>query len=114
MKKAILLIITAMGALLFLGTLYADDVEPPTEGLVYEAKTGNVTFEHTLHLEKVDNDCTVCHESLFQQEQGNLGTFGKSMHKNAIKDNSGCASCHNPDGESFPMKKNCKKCHIKG
>jgi c(7)-type cytochrome triheme protein len=115
MKRLLILALVALGALLVFGTMYAQSDTPPTEPLVYEAKTGNVSFDHTKHLAKLENDCTVCHDSLFQQEQSDLGDFGKGMHKAAIKDSTACANCHKKDGSSFDMgAKNCKTCHIKG
>ena len=114
MKRSMILALVAVGALLAFGSMYAAEETPPADPLVYAAKTGDVSFDHTKHLAKVDNYCTVCHDSIFQQEKGNLGDFGKTMHKKAIQDSTACAHCHKKDGASFDMTaKNCKKCHVK-
>ena len=56
--KKIILIITVMFLLISVG-VYAID---PAGIVIYETKNGNVTFDHTWHMKKVQGNCKVCHK----------------------------------------------------
>ena len=72
----------------------------PPDKLVFQSKTGDVTFDHPAHLAREKGDCTVCHDKLWPQSA-----------KVPLKSSAGCGTCHHAGGKSFEMKGNCKKCH---
>jgi c(7)-type cytochrome triheme protein len=80
--------------------------------IVFEAKTGKVTFDHAKHLEREKNDCKTCHDKVFPQSKAPLN-FAAGMHKPAEANKSSCAACHVAGGKAFETKGNCNKCHVK-
>ena len=93
-----------------LGVL-AQEKKPPVK-LVFDAKNGNVTFDHAAHLKREKNDCKVCHDKLFKQEKAPLN-FKAGMHKPAEAAHTSCGACHTAGGAAFETKGNCNKCHVK-
>jgi c(7)-type cytochrome triheme protein len=93
-----------------LGVL-AQEKKPPAT-LVFEAKVGNVTFEHAAHLKRAKGDCKVCHDTLWPQQKAPLN-FKAGMHKPAEASHTSCGSCHSAGSKSFESKGNCNKCHVK-
>ena len=93
-----------------LGVL-AQEKKPPAK-LVFEAKLGNVTFDHAAHLKRAKGDCKVCHDSLWPQEKVAL-SFKAAVHKTAEASHTSCGFCHTPGGQAFESKGNCNKCHVK-
>lgn len=82
-------VIVAMSA----GAVLAADV------ITFEAKNGNVTFNHKKHQETL-KECKVCHE----KGPGKIEGFGKDFaHKS-------CKGCHSDKGAG-PTK--CTDCHKK-
>ncbi len=92
-----------------IGALQAADAP---DKLVFEAKMGNVTFNHTAHVERMESDCTACHDKLFPQSRAPLN-FKAGMHKPAEANQTSCGGCHHPDGKAFATAGNCNKCHVK-
>jgi c(7)-type cytochrome triheme protein len=111
MKRSLALI-AAIVLALSTGLALSADAKKAPETIVFEAKPGAVTFPHAKHVEAAKNDCTVCHDSLFKQERGDLG-YKAGMHKKAEAEKSSCAACHVAGGKSFESKGNCNKCHEK-
>ena len=103
----------ALGALVWVGPTvsHAQDKKSP-ETIVFEAKMGNVTFQHAKHQERAKGDCTVCHDKLFPQSRAPLG-FKDKMHVPAEAAKTSCAGCHHAGGTAFATKGNCKNCHVK-
>jgi c(7)-type cytochrome triheme protein len=95
------------------GLALSQDAKKAPDRIVYEAKTGAVTFDHAKHVEAAKNDCKACHDSLFKQAKGDLGGYKDGMHKKAEADKTSCASCHVAGGSAFGSKGNCAKCHEK-
>ena len=85
--------------------------EPP-EQLVFESKLGNVTFQHTKHVEREGAECSTCHDTLFPQSRAPIN-FKKGMHKPAEAKKESCAACHVAEGKAFESKGNCRTCHVK-
>ena len=81
--------------------------------LVFKAKPGNVTFDHTQHVERAKNDCKTCHDKLFPQDKSAPLNFKAGTHKPAEKAMSSCGGCHHTGGMAFETKGNCNKCHVK-
>jgi c(7)-type cytochrome triheme protein len=94
-----------------LGVL-AQEKKPPLK-LVFEAKMGNVTFDHAAHVKREKNDCKVCHDKLFKQDKAAPLNFKAGMHKPAEAAKTACGACHTPGGAAFETKGNCNKCHVK-
>jgi c(7)-type cytochrome triheme protein len=107
MRYLIALYVLSVAAL---GVL-AQEKKPPLK-LVFEAKNGNVTFDHAAHLKREKNDCKVCHDKLFKQEKAPLN-FKAGMHKPAEAAHASCGACHTTGGAAFETKGNCNKCHVK-
>ena len=85
--------------------------KPPAK-LVFEAKNGNVSFDHAAHVKRESNNCKVCHDGVFQQAKAPLN-FKAALHKTAEANHTSCGFCHAPGGKSFETKGNCNKCHVK-
>ena len=107
MRYLIALYVLSVAAL---GVL-AQEKKPPLK-LVFEAKMGNVTFDHAAHVKREKSDCKVCHDKLFPQEKAPLN-FKAGMHKPAEAAHTSCGACHAPGGAAFETKGNCNKCHVK-
>jgi len=110
--KRTLAVAIAFGLIVATGAALAEGKKEAPGPLVFEAKPGNVTFDHAKHLAAVKNDCTVCHDKLFKQEKGALN-YKEGMHKKAEAAKTSCAACHVAGGTAFESKGNCKNCHVK-
>ena len=86
----------------------------PPEKLVFKSMLGNVTYDHTKHVERAKGDCKVCHDALFKQDSKAPLQFKANMHKTAEAKKESCAHCHVAGGISFVTTGNCQKCHVKG
>jgi c(7)-type cytochrome triheme protein len=83
---------------------------PPPDTIVFDNKYGKSTFTHKLHYERVNGDCTVCHNKIFPQSRAPIN-YGKALHRAAEAAGTACASCHRVGGTSFAADSNCVKCH---
>ena len=110
------LIALAVGAMIVLPLVGQEKkaLKPP-EKVVFQAKTGNVTYDHKKHLEREKGKCETCHPKHFPQSQAPIN-FKSAMHKTADAAKSACAACHYEKGPAFATKANCAngKCHVKG
>ena len=88
----------------------AKGADKPPEKLVFESKTGAVTFDHAKHVER--NDCAACHDKLFRQSRGPLN-YKAGLHKPAEAKKQSCGGCHVAGGAAFASKGNCNTCHQK-
>jgi len=88
------------------------DTKAPAK-LTFEAKNGNVTFDHTKHLERAKNDCKFCHDKVWPQSSKAPLNWKAGMHKPAETSHTSCGTCHYPGGMSFGVTANCNKCHKK-
>ena len=86
--------------------------QKPPEQIVFPAKPGNVTFGHTGHLKRANNDCKACHDKLFPESKAALN-YKAGLHKTAEAAKASCAGCHVTGGAAFESKGNCAKCHPK-
>jgi c(7)-type cytochrome triheme protein len=107
MRYVIALFLVSVVALAVL----AREKKPPVK-LVFEAKLGNVTYDHAAHLKRAKGDCKVCHDKLWPQEKAPLN-FKAGLHKPAEAGQTSCGACHHAGGASFETKGNCNKCHVK-
>lgn len=85
----------------------------PPEKITFNAKPGNVTFNHAEHVKAAKNDCKACHDKLFKQSSTEPINFKAGMHKPAETAKTSCGGCHNADGPGFKTAGNCAKCHVK-
>ena len=85
----------------------------PLQKLIFEAKNGNITFDHAAHVKREKGDCKACHDKLFKPEKGAPLNFKAGMHKPAEAAKTSCGACHTAGGEAFETKGNCAKCHVK-
>ena len=110
MRKCFAVLLLSM---LRLTALSAQPKTPPAK-LVFQAKPGNVTFDHMAHAKREKNNCTVCHTALFAQDAKAALAF-KPPHKNAEDKKTSCGSCHRAGGSAFETKANCTngKCHVR-
>ena len=97
-----------------LTSMLAQDKKAPTK-LVFAAKTGDVTYDHTAHAKREKNDCKVCHPAQWPQDAKAPLNFKSAMHKTAVTAKTSCGACHYPGGPAFAPAGNCTtKCHVKG
>ena len=109
MSKQLLVIL--IGAFLLFG-LGAWSADKGPDKLVFDAKNGNVTYDHAKHVEREKGDCKVCHPKLFPQSYKKQPlNFKTGMHKIAERQKTSCGACHVAGGQAFETKGNCKKCH---
>jgi c(7)-type cytochrome triheme protein len=90
----------------------AEEKKAPAK-LTFEAKTGNVPYNHAAHAKREKNDCKVCHDKLFEQSAKAPLKFKAGMHKPAETAKASCGACHRAGGTAFETKANCAKCHVK-
>jgi c(7)-type cytochrome triheme protein len=93
--------------------VWAQEKTPPAK-LVFEAKTGDVTYDHAAHAKREKADCKECHDQLWPQSAKAPLNFRAAMHKTAEAKHTSCGSCHYAGGKAFESKGNCKRCHVKG
>src|SRR5271169_3454024 len=79
------------------------------EKIVFPSKMGNVTFDHTAHVKRSNNDCQVCHDKLFPRSQAAIN-YKTAIHKTAESAKTSCGGCHSAGGAAFETKGNCGKC----
>lgn len=116
MKKRtqiVLLLAVAVSLILAMNLWIQGATKPAPAKIVFEAKTGKVTYDHAKHVEREKNDCKVCHDKIFLQSKAPLN-FAAGMHKQAEAKKASCAACHVAGGKAFETKGNCNKCHVKG
>lgn len=80
--------------------------------IVFSSKMGDVSFDHTAHVKRVNNDCSVCQDKLFPKSGAPIN-YKAAVHKTAETANASCGGCHDPGGAAFETKGNCGKCHMK-
>ncbi|MEP7352757.1 MAG: c(7)-type cytochrome triheme domain-containing protein [Acidobacteriota bacterium] len=85
----------------------------PPVTILFETTYGNVTYTHQKHYERLKNDCSTCHPSIFPQAREPLN-YGKARHRVAEEYQKSCAHCHNVVGTAFAAERNCQKCHAMG
>jgi c(7)-type cytochrome triheme protein len=116
-RTLITLLIVVLVSFSLVMTLSAQGAKKPApkapEKLVFEAKTGKVTYNHAMHLQREKGDCNTCHDKLFSQTPKAPLNFAAGMHKTAEAKKSSCAACHVAGGKAFETKANCTKCHVK-
>ncbi|MEO8596752.1 MAG: c(7)-type cytochrome triheme domain-containing protein [Candidatus Solibacter sp.] len=98
-----------------LTSMLAQDKKAPPTKLVFNAKNGNVTYDHTAHAKREKNECKTCHPAQWPQDAKAPLNWKASMHRTAETAKSSCGSCHHAGGTAFETKGNCtSKCHVKG
>jgi c(7)-type cytochrome triheme protein len=105
---------TLLFSMIALTAMLAQDKTPPTK-LVFQAKNGNVTFDHTAHAKREKNDCKVCHPTPFAQDAKAPLNWKPNMHKTAEEKHTSCGLCHHQGGQAFSTQGNCTngKCHVR-
>ena len=101
-------------ALLLNSVESAAQAPKPAAKIVFEAKNGNVTYDHEAHVKREKADCKQCHDKLFPQSKAPLGFKPFTAHAKAEAAKTSCGGCHHPGGKAFESKANCTKCHVKG
>jgi c(7)-type cytochrome triheme protein len=82
-----------------------------TAKLVFQAKNGNVLFDHAAHAKRAKENCKTCHPALWPQDAKAPLNFKAAMHKTAVDKKTSCGFCHHPGGQAFTTTGNCAKCH---
>jgi c(7)-type cytochrome triheme protein len=95
------------------GSLAQEKKAPtPPSKLVFEAKTGKITYDHAAHAKREKNDCKICHPTPFAQDAKAPLNYKGGMHKAAEEKHASCGFCHYEGGKAFATKGNCTgKCH---
>jgi c(7)-type cytochrome triheme protein len=100
-------------SMIALTAMVAQDKKPPAK-LVLQAKTGNVTYDHTAHAKREKDNCKTCHPALWAQDAKAPLNFKANIHKTAESQKTSCGFCHHEAGKAFATKGNCTtKCHVK-
>lgn len=84
----------------------------PTK-LTFEAKNGNVTFNHVEHVKRAKDGCKTCHPAQWPQDAKAALKWKAGMHKPAEASKTSCGFCHHSGGAAFASQGNCTKCHVK-
>jgi c(7)-type cytochrome triheme protein len=82
--------------------------------LTFQAKNGNVSFNHAEHAKREKNECKTCHPAPWPQDAKAPLKWKAGMHKTAETAKTSCGVCHRPGGSAFASQGNCTKCHVKG
>ena len=84
-------LIASFVAISILGGLgiLAQTKTPPSK-LVFQAKMGNVKYDHAAHLTRAKGNCKVCHDVLFKQSAQAPLNFKPGMHKPAEAAKTSC------------------------
>ena len=108
-------LIASFVAISILGGLgmLAETKTPPAK-LVFQARMGNVKYDHAAHSTRAKGNCKVCHDVLFKQSAQAPLNFKPGMHKPAEAAKTSCGFCHHAGGAAFETKGNCAKCHVRG
>jgi c(7)-type cytochrome triheme protein len=86
------------------------DPSNPPETILIPSAYGDVTFTHKKHFDRVNQDCSKCHPSIFPMALEPLN-YKKANHRAAEASYTSCASCHAVGRTSFAADSNCTKCH---
>ena len=112
LKKVIIVGISIM-SVVFAGVAFAENNGAETM-VLQGGKSGDVTFHHKAHQEKLHQECDACH-TLFAKEAGSIEkaiAAGTMKKKDAMKQ---CVACHKAEkaknAAAGPIK--CKECHKK-
>lgn len=71
---------------------------------------GRVPFDHEKHLQKLENNCSGCHNSIFHiiLKKNPVYTMAD------MEQGKSCGACHNKSNPRTPQLKNCIRCHQVG
>ena len=83
-----------------LTSMVAQDKKAPTK-LVFAAKNGNVTYDHTAHAKREKNECKTCHPAQWPQDAKAPLNWKAAMHKTAETAKTSCGSCHHARREKL-------------
>lgn len=112
MKHVVAVVMGVMIGLAGLSLSSASGQTKTPDKIVFEAKTGNVTYDHAAHAKRLKEKCTECHDAVFPKSRAPIA-YKAAMHKAAEKEKKACAHCHVAGGTAFESKGNCKSCHVK-
>ena len=76
-------------------------ISPRPITIVFDNKYGKSTFTHKLHYERVNGDCTVCHNKIFPQSRAPIN-YGKAQHRVAEAEGTSCA--YLPSGGGYLLR----------
>src|SRR6185369_1307801 len=73
-------------------------------------KAGKVPFEHESHLQRLNKNCSACHNTIFHitRKKNPVYTM-EDMEKGKS-----CGACHNKENPRAPQLNNCTRCHSVG
>ena len=73
-------------------------------------KAGKVPFSHDVHLKRLDNNCSSCHNAVFHIVPTKNPTYTMAD----MEKGKSCGSCHNKDNPRTPQLSSCTTCHPAG
>ena len=75
------------------------------------SKAGNIPFEHKVHLQKLENNCSACHNSIFHVMRKKNPVYSMAD----MEQGKSCGACHTNTSNANRVKLNdCTKCHPAG
>lgn len=90
-------------AVFMLSVVYAGAVE--TKDVKFSVKSSDpVVFSHESHLKKVNNNCRICHDTVFSLKNKKTYTMAE------MERGKSCGACHNGK-RAFTVAANCDRCH---
>jgi len=98
--SAVTIIVSVMASPVFASSVSGGDITLKNKG-------GNVVFSHSVHVDRMAQACTECHDKLYLSKGQHKKVSMKEMQKGKS-----CGACHNGK-TAFTVKGNCSNCHKK-
>ena len=77
-----------------------------TKDVKFSVKSSDpVVFRHESHLKKVNNNCRICHDSIYSLKNKKTYTMAE------MEKGKSCGACHNSRKQAFTVAANCDRCH---
>ncbi|MBT1071643.1 c(7)-type cytochrome triheme domain-containing protein [Pelotalea chapellei] len=107
MFRVILLILVAL--LIQSATSVQADINEIID--ITTSKAGNIPFEHKVHLQKLENNCSACHNSIFHVARKKNPTYSMAD----MEKGKSCGACHKSTSSTNSVKlTDCTRCHPAG
>lgn len=111
MKKLLILALVASLALVLgSGLLFAAGDVFHGGDIVYTKPVKSVLFSHSMHLEKLDTSCDMCHTAIFEM-QALKAQENEDFTMQSLYEGKYCGACHNGSW-GFASNTQCARCHI--
>ena len=86
---------------------YAESADYRQTLQIKTQNAGNIPFSHENHLNKLNNNCSACHNTIFHITKTN----NQSVTMAEMAKGKSCGACHNKENPKTPQLDNCSSCH---